>query len=104
MFFPHLTTWTGHNGERLRTQVAEGSTQSLPKSRQVRPAPGALAGLLSRPAAAHHRRRAVAPESHRCDERAAALPENPAAARLFKSPALRREEGLLLPGRQREAQ
>jgi len=76
----------------------------VPKSRQVRPALGALAGLLSRPAAAHHRWRAVAPESHRCDERAAALPENPAAARLFKSPAIRREEGLLLPGRQREAQ
>lgn len=99
-----LSPLAGHHCRRCRATRSEGSAQPLPESRQVCTASGTLAGLLSGTAAAHHRWGTAAAQSHRCDERAAKVPQNTTAARLLASSALRCEEGFLLPGRQREAQ
>lgn len=58
------------------------------KPGQVRAASREVAGVLRQPAATHHRRRAAKIESHRGDERPAALPQNHAHHGLFKSPSL----------------
>lgn len=96
---PGLSTLLSDNHRRRRgTEVAQGVAQPLPESGQIRPASGALARLLPRTAAAHHRRRTAAPAAGHRHVGRAALPETAARLRLCAAPALRREEGLLLSG------
>lgn len=57
-----------------------------------------MAGLLQSAAVAHNRRRPAEAGPGGRDERPAEIPQDFPAVRLRAEPAVRREEGLLLPG------
>lgn len=100
--FHPLPAHPGHHGERLGPETAARPAQPVPQPGQVRPAPGAVARVLPPAAAADHRRRAAQVEPGRGDDGAAALPEAVAHVRLQRAPAVRQQEGILLPDRERE--
>lgn len=73
----------------------------MPQSWKVRPASGEVALVLPGPAAAHHRRRTVAPESNRDPSRAPEVPQDNPDLQLLDALEVRSEEGILLPGDER---
>lgn len=71
------------------------------KSREIRPASGKMAFLLSASAIAHHRRGAAPSKSRRDVTRATKIPQDHARFQLLISLEVRPKEGILLSSYQR---